>query len=438
MRTLLYWTNSGLLYRTGSASPLIRVQHSGRRLTALLVTALLLLGALGPVALATDTAPAAPAPAAPFTLKVKSALLMDAATGQVLMEQNADEPLPLASVTKLITLRLAFKALHDGKIKLDQPVVVSENAWAGRLAGSSLMFLKPGDQVTVKDLLYGITVDSGNDACIAMAETIAGSVDVFVKQMNDEAASLGLQHANFVDPHGLSPEDQMSARDVATDVQSYLQKYPEALTYHSTKEFTYGVDVNSGKPITQPNRNGLLWSYPGADGLKTGHTSEAGYNLVGTAKRGDMRLIAVVLGTPDIVDGRSGEKYREQAVAQMFNWGFASFADYQPTPPGATVAQLTVYKGSQRQVAVVPKEAVVVTIPKGNEKGITSTVKLNQSYVAAPVKKGQTVGTLTLSFGGQELKRVDLVAAADVPRGGFFRVIWDSLRLLFARVFHRK
>ncbi len=405
--------------------------------------ALILLSLASPVALAeTGTAPTNPAaptnpPAPPFTLQVKSAILMDAGTGQVLMEQNADVPLPTASLTKVMTLRLAFKAIHSGKISLDQEVVVSPNAWAGRWPGSSLMFLNAGDRVKVRDLLYGITVDSGNDACIAVAETIAGSVDAFVAEMNQEAKALGLQTAHFEDPHGLSPNDQISAREMAMLAQKYIHEFPEALDYHKTKEFSYGTDITTGKPITQQNRNGLLWSYPDADGLKTGHTSEAGFNLVGTAKRGDMRLIGVVLGTPERVGNLTGEAYREQAVASMFNWGFANFAVVQPVAEGTRVGQLPVYKGSKRQVGVTPSEPVAVLVQKGQEKDVTTQVTMDKRYLVGPVARGQKVGTLLVASGGKELGRFDLVTAEDVSRGGFFRNIWDSVRLLFARLFRR-
>lgn len=426
---------------------IFRTTTSGRLRLPTLVTAaaLILLSLAGPVALAetgtTPTNPAAPADpgatGAPFALQVKSALLMDAGTGQVLMEQNADVPLPTASLTKVMTLRLAFKAIHSGKISLDQEVLVSPNAWAGRWPGSSLMFLNAGDRVKVRDLLYGITVDSGNDACIAMAETVAGSVDAFVAQMNQEAKDLGLQTAHFEDPHGLSSNDQISAREMAILAQKYIHESPEALEFHKTKEFTYGTDINSGKPITQRNRNGLLWSYPDADGLKTGHTSDAGFNLVGTARRGDMRLIGVVLGTPERVGNLTGEAYREQAVASMFNWGFANFAVVQPVAEGTRVGQLPVYKGSKRQVGVTPAGAVAVLVPKGQEKDVATQVTMDKRYLVGPVARGQKVGTLLVASGGKELGRFDLVTAEDVSRGGFFRNIWDSVRLLFARLFHR-
>lgn len=419
------------------------------RLPALgLALALMILSLAGPVALAeTGTPPATPAtPAAPagpassgapFALQVKSAILMDAGSGQVLMEQNADVPLPTASLTKVMTLRLAFKAIKSGKISLDQEVVVSPNAWAGRWPGSSLMFLNTGDRVKVRDLLYGITVDSGNDACIALAETIGGTVDGFVAQMNQEAADLGLKTAHFEDPHGLSPNDVISAREMAVLAQKYIQDFPEALEYHKTKEFTYGTDINTGKPITQKNRNGLLWSYPDADGLKTGHTSDAGFNLVGTARRGDMRLIGVVLGTPEKVGNLTGEAYREQAVSSMFNWGFANFATVQPVAEGTRVAEVPVYKGSKRRVGVTPARPVTVLVPKGQEKSVTTQTALDTRYLVGPVARGQKAGTLVVTSGGKELGRFDLVTAEDVGRGGFFRNVWDSLRLLFARLFGR-
>lgn len=356
---------------------------------------------------------------------------MDAASGQVLFYQNGDEPLVPASLVKIMTLRLAWKALKEGKVKPDDIVTVSQNAWASnpKLAGSSLMFLNVGDKVKFMDIMRGIAIPSGNDATIALAEHLAGSVDVFVQQMNQEAQRLGLKTVRYVDTHGLSPENRISPLDMANLARIYISEFPEALQLHSTKEFAYG----GLRP--QLNRNGLLWSYPGADGLKTGHTEEAGYNLVVTAKRGDMRLIAVIMGTQD-KPPRSGEKIREEQATALLNYGFANFTTVQLVKPGDTVDKVRVFKGRASEVPLVPSGAVVVTLPKGQESKVQRVIEAPKN-LTAPVAQGQKVGQLILKAGDQELRRIDLLAGQAVPRGNIFRVLWDSIRLFISNLFKK-
>lgn len=382
--------------------------------------------------------PAAPVPTdladfhGPLGSVVKGAILVDAASGQVLVQKDADQPWPLASVTKVMTLRVALKAIRDGKLTLDQQVVVPPEAAAANQPGSSSMFLKPGTRVKVSDLLYGIAVDSGNDAAVTLAAAVSGSVDAFVAEMNKEAAAIGLTTAHFADPHGLSPDDKMSARDMARLTRLYLKDFPEALTYHSTKEFTYGTD-GAGQPATQQNRNHLLWDFPGADGIKTGHTEEAGNNLVATAKRGETRLIAVVFGAPDVVGDMTGEGYREWVATNLLNWGFDQLAAAKPLPsPGgeAVPASMPVYKGAAGRVALTTTEATTALVPKGLEGKVTAKAYFDRPYLIGPVAAGQPVGTLVLMLGEKELYRTTMVTAGAVPQGGLVRRAWDSMRLI--------
>lgn len=361
----------------------------------------------------------------PFPADARAVLLMDADTGQILSEDNADEALPLASVTKLMTLRLSLQAVRDGTVSLDKVVTISPHVQADLPPYSSRMFLATGDQVSVNDLLFGAAVPSGNDACIALAELLAGSEADFVKTMNQEAERLGLDSAHFVDSHGYAPGDRMSARDVARLALDYLRVFPEALTYHSAQEFTYGG-------ITQYNHNALLFSYPGCDGLKTGFTSEAGYNLVATATRDGRRLVAVVLGVPSSVRGYwSGSNYRDRLTSQVLDWGFEAFARVEPLSPATAAASLEVFMGASRQVAAVLGGSAAATVPLGREKDVSVSVRLDRPYLVAPVVKGQKLGSALVSVAGTAIREVDVVAAQDVGRGGLLRHIWDSLRLAF-------
>ncbi len=361
----------------------------------------------------------------PFPTDAEATLLADAETGQVLAGRNADQALPLASVTKLMTLRLVFKALRAGTITLDQKVTVSAHVETHLPPYSSRMFLEAGDEVTVRQLIYGAAVPSGNDACIALAELLAGTEKDFVQQMNAEAASLGLTSAHFVDPHGYSAGDRMSARDVARLAVLYLRESPEALAYHSTQESTYAG-------ITQYNHNILIFTYAGCDGLKTGYTSEAGFNLVATAKRGESRLIAIVLGVPTDVPGWwSGSDYRDDLVARILDWGFGSFSRVEPIPAGSVAVSLPLYKGVRREVPAFLAAPAAATVPTGKEGYVSAKLELESPYLVAPVAKGQRVGTAVILVGDLEISRVDLVAVEDVGRAGLARYVWDTIRLMF-------
>lgn len=385
------------------------------------------------------TAKAAP----PLELEATSAVLLDYATGQPLFEKNPDQVLSPASLTKMMTLHLAYKKIAEGSLKREDLVTVSKNAWSANraLTGSSLMFLEPGQKVTVGEIMKGIAVPSGNDASVALAEHIAGSVDAFVKMMNDEAAALGLTNTKFVDPHGLSPGNKVTAREFAQFARQYIQLHPEAITeLHNQKSFAYplyenlpperkaGLKPEEHTPIAQDNRNGLLWTYEGADGLKTGFIDEVGYNIALTAKRGEMRLVAVALG----VQGAStaeGTAKREQDGAALLSYGFNNFVTEKPALP--EIKPVRVWKGAANEVALKPAQEVLLTLEKGAQKSLTATVHQEQSVIA-PVQAGQKLGDLIFAADGKEIAKFPLVAADNVEQGGFFKRLWDSLRLLIA------
>lgn len=355
----------------------------------------------------------------PFRVEAAGAVLMDARSGEVLFAQDETRRWVPASLVKLMTLRLAFQDLRSGKIKPETPVTVSEKAWR---TGGSRMFLDVGDRVAVSDILRGVAVASGNDATVALAELLGGAEEAFVARMNEEAARLGLSETRFVDSSGLAMEGQfMSALDAARLARAYISDFPEALQIHSMVEFTYGG-------IRQFNRNGLLRTYEGADGLKTGHVEESGYNLIATAHRQGTRLIAVVMGT-------ASEKSREQEAAKLLNFGFANFETVLVAGQGEPVASLRVYKGTANRVNLVPTEEVAATVPRG-QKDVATRVEAPPSAVA-PLEAGQQLGEMVVLKGDRELKRVPLVAAEAVPRGGFFKVLLDSVLIFLARVFRR-
>ncbi len=391
---------------------------------------------------------AAPAQAAPaLDLEARAAVLLEFTTGQVLYAKNPDEPISPASLTKLMTLHLAFKRIEAGQMSFDDLVEVSRNAWAANFPDSSLMFLEPGDKVTVGEIMKGIAIVSGNDAAVALAEHIGGTVENFVRMMNEEAQALGFKTFHFVDPHGLSPENKVTAREFAQFARLYIQLHPEALEMlHSQKEFSYPQYENlsdarkavtspeAHRPITQQNRNGLLWTYEGVDGLKTGYVDEAGFNLAVTAKRGDMRLIGVLLGV-QASSIPEGTAKREAEGAALLSWGFNNFVTVQPQMP--EVKPVRVWKGAANEVNLEPAGGTLtLVLEKGQEASLTASVRQEESVIA-PVSKGQKLGEVIFAADGREIARVDLVAAEEVRLGNFFKRLWDSLRLWIHGFFNR-
>jgi len=414
------------------------VRH--RKLFRRVIGVLALLALLGSMLFGLGVTVAKAAPPE-LTLKVKSAVLMDYTTGQILYAKDPDTLIPPASLTKLMTLHIAYKKLADGSLKREDKVQVRPEAWAANMPGSSVMWLEPGQIVTVGEIMKGIAIPSGNDASVALAQHIAGTVDGFVAQMNKEAQDMGFTKMKFVDPHGLSPGNMVTAAEFAEFARRYVQLHPEALAeLHSVKEYTYPqpqnlpADKKNSQPIKQENRNTLLWSFEGVDGLKTGFIEESGYNIALSAKRGEMRLISVILGAPGR-DTAEGSRNREEAGAAALQWGFQNFVTLKPTVPAAKAVR--VWKGAENQVTLEPARAVALTVARELENKLIPTLH-QESAVTAPVKKGDKLGEVIYSADGKEIAKFDLVTTADVKQGGFFKRLWDTIRLTVSGWFNRK
>ncbi len=364
-------------------------------------------------------------PAAP-PVDARAWILMDYASGKVLAEGNADEKLDPASLTKLMTSYVVGQALKAGKIHLTDTVTVGKDAWATgnpALRGSSLMFLKPGDQVSVADLNKGVIIQSGNDASIAIADYVAGSQDSFVSLMNSYSQKLGLTNTTFKTVHGLDAPGQFStARDMALLGKALIHDVPDEYAIHKEKEFTFNK-------IRQPNRNRLLWSTSmNVDGMKTGTTEGAGYNLVASATQGDMRLISVVLGAKT-------DRIRFNESEKLLTWGFRFFETVTPVKPDATFVSQRVWFGDSSEVKLGAGEAGSITIPKGQFKNLKASFTLNQPELEAPLKKGQVVGTINFQLNDKTIEQRPLVVMEAVNEAGFVGRIWDFVLLKFHQWF---
>lgn len=365
------------------------------------------------VAAATPGIPAMPA------LAAKSYVLMDAATGQVLVEHNAHEALPPASLTKLMTAYIATKEIRRGQIGEQDLVTVSEKAWR---TGGSRMFIEVGKQVSVDDLLHGIIIQSGNDASVAMAEYIAGSEEAFSDMMNQQAAALQLSNTSFRNATGLPAEGHYSsAFDMARLARAIIDEDPEHYAIYAQKEFLWN-------DIRQQNRNLLLWRDSTVDGLKTGHTEEAGYCLVASAVRDDMRLISVIFGARD-------ESSRAAETQKLLTYGFRFFESRTLYKKNTVLTSSQVWKGQQAQVEAGLAADLALVVPRGKADQIIAEAVLDERIVA-PVRAGQKLGSIEVRLEGELLHTADLVALGEVEQGGIFKRIWDSLRLFIFNLFN--
>jgi len=329
----------------------------------------------------------------------QSAILMDGLTGEVLYEQNPRLKIAPASFVKVMTLYIAFDAIRAGQLKVEDTAIVSEKAW--RTQGSK-MFIKVGDRVRIEDLLKGIAVASGNDSCIALAEHMAGSEEIFVSKMNEKAKLIGMNDTQFKNSDGMPAEGQStSALDMAILARRYVQDHPEALAIHSMVEFEYNG-------IKQGNRNTLLTRNIGVDGLKTGHIEESGYHLVATAKREGQRMIAVVMGCDKV-------KKRAPEAQKLLEYGFKNFSTVEAVKKGSTFGPVKVKRGKLDQVALVAAEDARVTIGKGKEKSVSAVPEL-PPYVVAPVKKGQVLGKVLVQNEGKTVREVSVLASSDIEK----------------------
>jgi D-alanyl-D-alanine carboxypeptidase (penicillin-binding protein 5/6) len=340
-------------------------------------------------------------------------LLADLSSNQILASDKADVRFEPASLTKLMTAYLVFRALHEKRISLDQQVQVSERAWK---APGSRMFIQPGMPVTVGQLIQGMEVQSGNDACIALAETVGGSEDVFVQMMNREAARLGMKNTHYANVTGLpDPQHYSTAHDIYLLTAALIRDFPaEYARYYSEKEYTYNR-------ITQRNRNRLLWLDPSVDGVKTGHTEAAGYCLVASSKHGERRLLSVLLGAPS-------EQARASESLKLLNWGYQFYDSVKLYDKGQTVKQIQVWKGAEPAVDVGFAEALMLAVPKGESDKLSAQL-VSQRPLMAPIAQGQQVGMLRVTLQGNLLGEYPLVALKPVATAGIFGRAWDTLRL---------
>ena len=381
--------------------------------SALAAAALPVLAALA------GAAPAAVAPVPvppPPALPAHSYVLLDFNTGQVLAQKNADDKLPMASLTKLMTAYIVFSALKSGQLTLDTPVTISKAAWR---TGGSRMFLNPGSQVTVLNLLKGMIVESGNDATVALAEKVGGTQAGFVTLMNDYARRLGLNSTHYEDVDGLpKPEHFTTARDLATLATDIIRDFPQYYFIFKIKQFTWDH-------ITQRNRVSLLWTDPSVDGMKTGFTDAAGYCMVTSADRNGMRVVSVVLGAPSW-------NGRVQDSEALINYGFNFYENENVAAARAIVARPRVYKSADGTAAVGPAQAIVLTVPRGPDATLSTRIVWNHWPLEAPLAAGAAVGTLLVTNGaGQQVVSAPLVTLGPVPQGSLFTRLADDVRLWF-------
>lgn len=375
----------------------------------------------------TPTPQASPAPARPMpaptppppSLDAKSWVLMDYATGQILASERADERVEPASITKIMTSYVVSAEIAQGKIHRDDEVFISEHAWRGGGAGTdgSTSFLALNSKVPLKDLLYGMIIQSGNDAAIALAEHVAGSEQTFADLMNQYAARLGMTGTHYVDASGLpDPNHYTTAHDVAILSRALIHDFPEDYQIYAIKEFEWNG-------IKQHNRNTLLWRDESVDGIKTGHTSSAGYCLATSAKRGEQRLIAVVMGA-------AGEKQRADDNQALLNYGFRFFETHKLYAAGQALAEPVLWRGSAEKIPLGTTNDVLVTLPRGRYAELKASLDI-PAHLVAPYTKGQPIGTLKITLGDKTLSEHPLVALADAPEGGFFKRLYDDVWLWF-------
>jgi serine-type D-Ala-D-Ala carboxypeptidase (penicillin-binding protein 5/6) len=386
-----------------------------------------------PILLATAAsllfASAAPAAAPTFDTPARVAYLIDLSSGAVLYAKNADERMPPASMAKMMTTEVAFELIDKKQLPLNKMCTVRPETWQrwhGPAAGST-MFLSVNEQVSVENLLHGIVTLSGNDASVVLAECIAGTEQAFAGQMNDYAKKLGLTNSHFCNSNGWPDEGctYVTARDLATLARASIERHPGLYKkFYSQLNFTWGKTLGSGKDITQQNRNPILGKVPGADGLKTGHTDEAGYGFTGSAEQNGRRLVEVLAGLPSW-------NARVQESTRLMQWGFNAWTAKPLFQAGAKVGTARVQLGGSSEVDLVAPRNLAVTIPAGLASGATSMKIRYQGPIAAPIAKGQHIADLVITTGDTPPQVVPLVAGEEVGKAGFFGRIWLGFKSLF-------
>ena len=359
----------------------------------------------------------------PPQVAAKSYILIDATSGEVLVEHNADLPLPPASLTKLMTSYVLTAEIASGRVKRDEMVVVSENAWSQNpvFKGSSLMWIEPGMDVSITDLHRGIVISSGNDATVAVAEHLAGNESAFADMMNGYAEALGMTDSWFVNSHGLPDPDHLTtARDLATLSRALISRFPEDYSLYKEPEFTYNN-------IRTYNRNTLMAEDASVDGLKTGHTMAAGYCLIASAERRGMRLISVVMGT-------TSTNARKNETRSLLNYGFRFFETVTLHQPMEELEKPRIWKGQQDYLSVGLIEGVTLTLPRGKKKNLQTAIEVDEEIVA-PIAKGDKLGTLVMTLDGETVFESPVFALETVEPGGFFARLWDWVLMLVASLF---
>ena len=370
---------------------------------------------------AAPAAASVPIPPAPVPAGAKAWLLMDFETGQILAGDNVDARMEPASITKVMTAYVAAAEMKAGKIKADDPVTISERAWREGGAGTDGSFsgFDLNSRVKLSELEKGMAVQSGNDAAIAIAEHVAGSQEAFAALMNSYAQRIGMRNSHFVNAHGLSVEGHYTtARDLALLGRALIRDFPQTYAYNSIKEMTVGS-------ITQHNRNNLLWREgSGVDGIKTGHTSNAGYCLLASAKRGGQRFVSIVMGI-DSKSQNEGFRLRETGNLNLLEWGFRFYESHQIYAAGAKIATQKVWKGTAEEVQLGVAQPLQVSVPRGRYGELKPMMDVPKTLLA-PIKKGQAIGTVRVLLDGKPLAERPLVALAAVEEAGFFGRLWDE------------
>ncbi len=376
----------------------------------------------------------------PPAIEARSALLFDMESRMVLFAENPEFSTPPASLTKVVAIHTAMLAVNRGELDLAASFVPPEPSWWTSVPPhSSLMFLAPDQRLTVRELLIGLAVPSGNDAAVALAFLLDGSVEAFAARMNREVAAEGVQGLFFVEPSGLSPRNRISARGYSELVYRHLTVFPELLDWlYNRAGFTYPQPHNitgpeSPQPIEQRSRNGLLREDPSVDGLKTGYTEEAGYSLVATAKRDGRRLVAVVLGV-DAPDSVSGARRREEMAASLLEYGFGSFTQSRFSVP--PVDTIRIFRGDRPRITPVPAAPLVVTHPPGAEDRLDGRIQMHRE-VRGPFAANTVVGSVQILLDGTVMSEVPLIAGVTVEEGGWLRTAWDAVVLFFRRLIGR-
>jgi D-alanyl-D-alanine carboxypeptidase (penicillin-binding protein 5/6) len=357
----------------------------------------------------------------PPQLAAKAWVLVDFDSGRILAEHNANEQVEPASLTKIMTGYIVFRELTANRLKMDELATISKTAWQ---QPGSRSFVNVGAQLPIDTLVRGMIIQSGNDSSVALAEKVAGSVEVFSQLMNEHAQKLGMKGSHFVNPTGLpDPAHYTTANDMVKVASAVIRNFPEYYKIYSQKEFVWNN-------IKQPNRNRLLWQDESVDGMKTGHTESAGYCLVASAKRGDMRLITVILGT-------DSEKARAQETQKLLNYGFRFYETHKLYQASQELQKIHVWQGEKDDLAIGTADATYLTIPRGQYDNLKPVIEF-QSEMIAPVSKGQTIGTLKVTLADKELAKIPLIALEDIAQGGFFKRAIDQAKLAIERMSSNK